>query len=151
MPYLFSYWRFNFDLPPVKNMMRAMPKPVWPEWLAQKLGLRWLTISAEPLLFALWWILERIGSQGAYYPFTNQYSSGLGILSGIAFSSSDRRWSSIRSNVLSKNERKYFSHQEHRHMSNDLLWLWPWKLKNEELLHQVPTEHSTTCYTTTLN
>ena len=37
-----SYWRLDFELRLVKNMMRALPKPVWPEWLAQKLGLRWL-------------------------------------------------------------------------------------------------------------
>ena len=67
--YWFSYWRLDFDLRFVKNMMHALRKPVWPEWVAQKLGLRRLerlaTISAEPLLLALWWVFERICLQGA--------------------------------------------------------------------------------------
>ena len=50
-------------------MMRALPKPVWPEWLAQKVSpgdliKRLDTISADPLLLALWWMLERLCSQG---------------------------------------------------------------------------------------
>lgn len=40
-----------------------------------------------------------------YYPQTYQYSSGLGILRGIAFSSSNKRWSSILSKVLITNKR----------------------------------------------
>ena len=63
-PYWFSCWRLNFDLRLVKDMTHALPKQVWTEWLAQKLGLRRLkrphTISAEPLLLAHWWVLERL-------------------------------------------------------------------------------------------
>ena len=40
MPYWFSHCRLDFDLRLVKNVMYALAKPVWPEWLAQKLGLR---------------------------------------------------------------------------------------------------------------
>ena len=49
-------------------MMRALPKPVWLEWLAQKGGLRRPkrldTFSAEPRFLALWRIFERLCAQG---------------------------------------------------------------------------------------
>ena len=65
-PYWFSHWRLDFDIRLVKNVMRALAKPVWPEWLAQKLGLRRLktftrflqSISCSPSG-------ERICMQGA--------------------------------------------------------------------------------------
>ena len=40
------------------------------------------------------------------FEWTYQYSSGLGILRGIAFSSSSRRWSNIRSRVLFRDKKK---------------------------------------------
>ena len=66
-PCWFSYWRLDFDLRLVKSKMRALPKPVWPEWLAQKVGLRrpkrLNTFSGERLFLALWRVFERVCPQ----------------------------------------------------------------------------------------
>lgn len=40
IPYWFSLCRLDFDVRLVKNVMHAPAQPVWPEWLAQNLGLR---------------------------------------------------------------------------------------------------------------
>ena len=37
-PYWFWYWRLDFDLRLVKNMMHSLPKLVWQEWPVQKLS-----------------------------------------------------------------------------------------------------------------
>ena len=51
---IFVLKAYYFDLRLVKNVMCAPPKPVWPEWIVQKLGLRQLKrldmISAKPIL-----------------------------------------------------------------------------------------------------
>ena len=40
MPCWFLYWRLDFDLRLVENMMCMLPKLVWPEWLTQKIRLQ---------------------------------------------------------------------------------------------------------------
>lgn len=44
-----------------------------------------------------------------FYKWTDQYSSGLGILRGMAFSSSNRRWSNIRSSVLLRDKKLWIT------------------------------------------
>lgn len=57
-----------------------------------------------------------------YIEFTDQYSSGLGILRGIAFSSSNSRWSSIRSNVLLRDKREVNHYTALHYKTFDSSW-----------------------------